>query len=66
MIFTHRDARLLQQLAQSFRGDSVVNFPTDHQIGALVTLILAEPSCQAHGSDQSSALDIRIDHGQVL
>jgi hypothetical protein len=66
MIVTNRDARLLQQLAQSFRGDSVVSFPADRQIGALDALILAEPSCQAHGSGQSAALNIRIDHGQVL
>jgi len=66
MIVTNRDARLQQQFAQSFRCDSVVSFPADGQIGALVALILAEPSCQAHGSNESAALDIRIDHGQVL
>jgi hypothetical protein len=66
MIFTHRDARLQQQFAQSFRGDSVVSFPADRQVGALIALVLAKPSSQPHRRSQPAALEMRIDHGQVL
>jgi hypothetical protein len=61
-----RLAKLLEQFAQSCRGDIVVEVSADHQIGALVALVLAEAAREANGDVGSARLRILIENGQVL
>lgn len=66
MITPQRAAWLLKQFAQSCRCNAVVKHPADSQIGALFTLILAEPARQAHSGVQPVTLHVLIDDGEIF
>jgi hypothetical protein len=66
MIHPERRAQLLQQFAQSRRGDAVVELSADHQIGSVHALSLAKPARQSNRNVRSRLLRIGIEQVEIL
>jgi hypothetical protein len=66
MISSWRPADLIEQFAQSIRGNAMVEYPANGQIGALSALVLAEFSYKSNRGVQTMVFHMLIDDSEIL